>query len=59
MDVMAKEPQCHHIPLAFPEGDALGVVLSFLSESDILCDQLFSVSKEWRRVLRELPHAWS
>ena len=42
----------------FPEGDTLGVVFNFLSARELLRGQLCQVSKEWRRVLREVPHAW-
>ena len=44
--------------VAFPQGDALGVVLSFLSARELVQGSLFRVSKEWRRVLCTLPHAW-
>ena len=44
--------------MSFPEGDTLGVVLSFLTSCQLLRGSLFSVSKEWNRVLCELPHAW-
>ena len=43
---------------AFPQGDALGVVLSFLSARELLRGRLCLVSKEWWRVLCTLPHAW-
>ena len=43
---------------AFPHGDALGVVLSFLSARELLYGGLFRVNKEWWRVLCTLPHAW-
>ena len=42
----------------FPQGDTLGVVFSFLSARELLRGQIFHVSKEWRRALRELSHAW-
>ena len=43
---------------AFPEGDTLGVVFSFLSAYELLRGSLFIVCKEWNRVLCGLPHAW-
>ena len=45
-------------PCDFPEGDTLGVVLSFLDPCDILRRGLYRVSREWMRVLCQLPHAW-
>ena len=42
----------------FPQGDTLGVVLSFLSARELVQGGLFRVSQEWRRVLCTLPHAW-
>ena len=44
--------------LAFPQGDALGVVLSFLSARELVRGTLFLVSKEWQCVLCTLPHSW-
>ena len=44
--------------LAFPQGDALGVVLSFLSARELVRGRLFLVSKEWQCVLCTLPHSW-
>ena len=46
------------MPTRFPEGDTLGVVFSFLTSHQLLRGALFIVSKEWNRVLCELPHAW-
>ena len=43
---------------AFPEGDTLGVVFSFLTAYELLRGSLFIVCKEWHRVLCSLPHAW-
>ena len=45
-------------PVMFPQGDTLGVVLSFLSARELVQGGLFRVSQEWRRVLCTLPHAW-
>jgi len=42
----------------FPAGDALGVILSFLSTLDVLGGRLPLVCKEWWHVLCERPHAW-
>ena len=44
--------------VAVPEGDALGVVFSFLSAGELVRGGLFRVSKEWWRVLSTLPHSW-
>ena len=46
------------MPTPFPEGDTLGVVFSFLSTFQLLRGAVFTVCKEWNRVLCELPHAW-
>ena len=44
--------------LAFPQGDALGVVLSFLSARELVHGRLVLVSKAWQCVLCTLPHSW-
>ena len=52
-------PALHRImQMASLEGDVLGIVFSFLSAGELVCDRLFLVSKEWRRVLCTLPHSW-
>jgi hypothetical protein len=55
---VAKKARTGPLCCEFPEGDTLGVVLSFLPSVDILRRGLFRVSKEWMRVLCRLPHAW-
>lgn len=42
----------------FPDGDALGVILSFLPALEVLKNGLYLVNKEFHRVLTELSHAW-
>ena len=44
--------------LAFPQGDVLGVVLSFLSARELVHGRLVLVSKAWQCVLCTLPHSW-
>ena len=42
----------------FPSDDTLGVVLSFLNTYTVIRSGLYLVSKEWNRILHQLPHSW-
>jgi hypothetical protein len=48
-----------HDACAFPSGDELGVILSFMGTDEILDEGLFMVCKEWHNVLRSRGHAWN
>jgi Leucine Rich repeat len=43
----------------FPTGDALCVVLSFLTYHDVVACKLRAVCSEWERALRTCAHAWA